>query len=58
MFSYHNHSSWSDGQASMREMAEAARAAGVEEFGIGDISSWDRGSSTWTRGCGRWESTS
>ena len=36
MFSYHNHSSWSDGQASIREMAEAARAAGVEEFGISD----------------------
>ncbi|MBQ4481488.1 MAG: histidinol-phosphatase [Victivallales bacterium] len=34
--SYHNHSTWSDGTASIREMALAARAAGVTEFGISD----------------------
>lgn len=33
---YHNHSTWSDGKASIREMALAARAAGVREFGISD----------------------
>ena len=34
--SYHNHSTWSDGTASIREMALAARDAGVAEFGISD----------------------
>ncbi|MGN0866332.1 MAG: histidinol-phosphatase [Oligosphaeraceae bacterium] len=34
--SYHNHSSWSDGTASIREMALAAKAAGLSEFGISD----------------------
>lgn len=34
--SYHNHSTWSDGTASIREMALAARDAGVTEFGISD----------------------
>ncbi len=34
--SYHNHSTWSDGTASIREMALAAQAAGVTEFGISD----------------------
>ncbi|MBO4619780.1 MAG: histidinol-phosphatase [Victivallales bacterium] len=34
--SYHNHSTWSDGIASIREMALAARDAGVTEFGISD----------------------
>ena len=34
--SYHNHSTWSDGTASIREMALAAREAGVTEFGISD----------------------
>ena len=34
--SYHNHSNWSDGTASIREMAMAAKAAGVTEFGISD----------------------
>lgn len=33
---YHNHSTWSDGTASLREMALAAREAGVAEFGISD----------------------
>ncbi len=33
---YHNHSSWSDGAASIREMALAAKAAGAKEFGISD----------------------
>lgn len=36
IFSCHNHSTWSDGTASIREMAEAARAAGVTVFGISD----------------------
>ncbi len=34
--SYHNHSTWSDGTASIREMALAAKAAGLSEFGISD----------------------
>ncbi|MBR6471198.1 MAG: histidinol-phosphatase [Victivallales bacterium] len=34
--SYHNHSTWSDGTASIREMALAARDAGITEFGISD----------------------
>ncbi len=34
--SYHNHSCWSDGHNTIREMAIAAREAGVEEFGISD----------------------
>ncbi|MCQ2397573.1 MAG: histidinol-phosphatase HisJ family protein, partial [Lentisphaeria bacterium] len=34
--SYHNHSTWSDGKASIREMAQAAREAGLREFGISD----------------------
>ena len=33
---YHNHSTWSDGTASLREMALAAREAGDAEFGISD----------------------
>lgn len=33
---YHNHSSWSDGASSIREMALAAKAAGAAEFGISD----------------------
>ncbi len=33
---YHNHSVWSDGTASIRQMALAARAAGAREFGISD----------------------
>ena len=36
MTSYHNHSTWSDGTVSIREMAMAARDAGVTEFGISD----------------------
>ena len=34
--SYHNHSHWSDGRNSIREMALAARDAGITEFGISD----------------------
>ncbi|MBP5300383.1 MAG: hypothetical protein J6Y80_03160, partial [Victivallales bacterium] len=34
--SYHNPSIWSDGTAGIREMALAAKAAGVTEFGISD----------------------
>jgi DNA polymerase (family 10) len=34
----HNHSTWSDGRASIRAMAEACRALGVEFFGIADHS--------------------
>jgi histidinol-phosphatase (PHP family) len=34
--SYHNHSHWSDGTASIREMALAAKASGIAEFGISD----------------------
>lgn len=35
---FHNHSTWSDGSHSLREMAEAAKALGWEYFGIGDHS--------------------
>jgi histidinol-phosphatase (PHP family) len=34
--SYHNHSCWSDGRNTIREMALAARDAGITEFGISD----------------------
>lgn len=34
--SYHNHSCWSDGTATIRQMALAAREAGIGEFGISD----------------------
>lgn len=34
----HNHSTWSDGTASIREMAEAARAMGMTYFGLCDHS--------------------
>lgn len=36
--SLHNHSTWSDGAHSVREMAEAARARGLEYFGLCDHS--------------------
>jgi len=35
---FHNHSTWSDGAASIEEMANAAKALGFEYFGIGDHS--------------------
>jgi len=34
--SYHNHSSWSDGQASIADMLDGAIRSGVAEFGISD----------------------
>lgn len=34
--SYHNHSSWSDGLASIADMIDGAIRSGVEEFGISD----------------------
>lgn len=34
--SYHNHSVWSDGQNSIAEMYQAAKAAGLREFGLSD----------------------
>jgi len=34
--SYHNHTTWSDGEATVAEMIEAARSAGIEELGISD----------------------
>lgn len=34
--SYHNHTNWSDGTASLDEMIEGARQAGVKEFGVSD----------------------
>jgi histidinol-phosphatase (PHP family) len=34
--SYHNHTTWSDGRASLAEMIDAARREGLEEFGISD----------------------
>jgi histidinol-phosphatase (PHP family) len=34
--SYHNHTKWSDGSGTVREMIEAARAAGLQEIGISD----------------------
>ncbi len=36
--SLHNHSTWSDGAHTVREMAEAARARGLEYFGLCDHS--------------------
>jgi histidinol-phosphatase (PHP family) len=33
---YHNHTTWSDGSAAVQEMIDAARAAGLQEFGISD----------------------
>jgi histidinol-phosphatase (PHP family) len=33
---YHTHTKWSDGSASVHEMIEAARRAGLKEFGISD----------------------
>lgn len=35
-YSYHNHSTWSDGTRSIAEMAAAAAAAGLVEFGMSD----------------------
>ena len=35
---FHNHSKWSDGRASLEEMAEAARKLGYKYLGIGDHS--------------------
>jgi histidinol-phosphatase (PHP family) len=34
--SYHNHTIWSDGNASVMEMVDAARKAGIRELGISD----------------------
>ncbi len=34
--SYHNHSTWSDGQNGMEDMLLAARAAGIREYGFSD----------------------
>ncbi len=34
--SYHNHTTWSDGKATIAEMIEGARKAGLDEFGISD----------------------
>jgi len=34
--SYHNHTTWSDGAATLAEMIAAARKAGLEELGISD----------------------
>ncbi len=34
--SYHNHTKWSDGSATVTDMIEAARSAGLQEFGISD----------------------
>jgi histidinol-phosphatase (PHP family) len=34
--SYHNHTRWSDGKATVAEMIEAARRAGLNELGISD----------------------
>jgi histidinol-phosphatase (PHP family) len=33
---YHTHTKWSDGSATVQEMIEAARKAGLREFGISD----------------------
>jgi histidinol-phosphatase (PHP family) len=33
---YHNHTTWSDGAATVQEMIDAARNAGLREFGISD----------------------
>ncbi|MBT3286560.1 MAG: histidinol-phosphatase HisJ family protein [Victivallales bacterium] len=35
-YSYHNHSTWSDGTRSVAEMVTAAAASGLTEFGISD----------------------
>src|ERR1041384_2273345 len=34
--SYHNHTNWSDGAATLAAQIQAARAAGVDERGISD----------------------
>ena len=34
--SYHNHTTWSDGEATLAEMIDGARRAGIEELGISD----------------------
>lgn len=34
--SYHSHSTWSDGHASIREMVQAAETVGLDEFGMSD----------------------
>ena len=34
--SYHNHTTWSDGHATVQEMIESAREAGLAEVGISD----------------------
>jgi histidinol-phosphatase (PHP family) len=34
--SYHNHTTWSDGKATLEEMIKSARKAGLEEFGVSD----------------------
>lgn len=34
--SYHNHTTWSDGETTIAEMVSAARAGGVDAFGISD----------------------
>jgi histidinol-phosphatase (PHP family) len=34
--SYHNHTTWSDGDATLAEMIDGARRAGIEEFGVSD----------------------
>ena len=36
LVSYHNHSHYSDGKASIAEMAEAADALGIDELGVSD----------------------
>ena len=35
-FSYHNHSVWSDGNATLLEMCAAAKSKGYREFGMSD----------------------
>ena len=35
-YSYHNHSTWSDGTSSIAEMVRAAAASGLAEFGMSD----------------------
>lgn len=34
--SYHNHTQWSDGSATIREMIDAAQSTSLDEFGISD----------------------
>jgi histidinol-phosphatase (PHP family) len=34
--SYHNHTNWSDGTATLAEMLDGARRAGLDEFGLSD----------------------